>query len=174
MIPLFKKCNKCNEVLPISAFYTNEKKITQINPTGTTYYCKLCHSKQQKQYYLKNRKVLRKYQHDRLMDNRKMWIGYFIERYGEKPSCQICGREITWYGHRSNVVHFDHKMGATSLIETTPNGWFSHKSFSELNKKIWDNENFGILCASCNVGFPTKNRKEWLVNACRYMGLEVK
>lgn len=48
-----KECSKCKRTLPLNEFYKNKSK-----KDGLSYYCKDCHGKIRKEYYLKNRKKI--------------------------------------------------------------------------------------------------------------------
>jgi hypothetical protein len=96
------------------------------------------------------------------------WVSYFISKYGANPSCQICGKELVWYGFSDEiekVVHFDHR---TKLVPIkVPSFWIYHHACNPKNIVTWEECNFGILCRKCNTFFPSKNRIEWLQKVSR-------
>ena len=92
--------------------------------------------------------------------NRKNWHDYFKKRYGESPSCQICGKKLIWSSNkRTDVVYFDHRHDGNETIKTTPCCWWANRNCNEINIATWEQCDFGILCSKCNHKLPT-NRKE--------------
>ena len=87
--------------------------------------------------------------------------------------CQMCGKDI-FFNVRSNdnVVHFDHRHGGAEPIKGTPTNWLKGHKPTQENIKIWRECDFGTLCFSCNSSLPTKNRKQFLENAIKYICLE--
>lgn len=105
------------------------------------------------------------------------WTLYFIERYGEYPKCEICGKTLTWKTDAPNKVHFDHRYNNEVSIKNVPFQWVANHICSEKNRKIWLSCDFGILCTNCNLRLPTKDRLKFLCNIFKYIlgdNLEVK
>ena len=105
---------------------------------------------------------------NRRWSNALSWLSYFIEKYGENPSCSVCSLDLEWFNNSKISVVFDHRLEGLESIKGKPSEWLSHNEFSEHNRKIWEDCNFGILCSSCNLRLPSMNRWQWLRNALDY------
>jgi len=95
------------------------------------------------------------------------WIGFIPQ----EAECQICGKKI-FFGkkNRGSAIHFDHRNGGNELIQKSPTNWLSENKRTKEKEKIWDSCNFGFLCNGCNSFLPTKNRKQFIKEAVRYIG----
>lgn len=121
-----------------------------------------------KAYYQKYRQRKLEYSKNRRKQNVLSWVG-FIDK---ETNCQICNKEIIFNnGNRSiNSVHFDHRSNGREIINCRPYDWLMSHPCNDKNKAIWLSCNFGILCAVCNRGLPTKNRNQWLEAVIKYVG----
>lgn len=170
---MFKKCSKCKKEKLISEFYLDKHSKTKL-----TAKCIDCY----KRHYIDN---VEKYQEFRNKNRERLnkesarirrgwkddWTAYFINTYGENPSCQICEKGLTWIrGNINQTVHFDHRHGGNEQISCTPSKWFERRPPTLENRKIFELCDFGILCNKCNRFLPTINCQEWLVKVCRYTG----
>ena len=94
----------------------------------------------------------------------------------KETNCQVCGISITFNCATGNqkAISFDHRNGGNEEIKGSPYTWLKNRKCTEINIKVWQECNFGMLCAKCNRAIPTKNRVDWLKNVIRYMGEEAK
>lgn len=133
--------------------------------------------KWQREYYKKNPKPhLARAKEWRKKNGRaetrsmKTWEGYIpIE-----TKCQICNKDI--FFNRRNVrtaIHFDHRSGKEP-IKGSPQVFLRNANRTPKREKIWKECNFGMLCQRCNLSLPTDNRIQFLLNALKYCGLEIK
>lgn len=96
----------------------------------------------------------------------KSWEGLIPKEY----NCMICGREIYFNKeNRLKAINFDHRMEGGEDIKGSPAQWLSKHRRNSKNEIVWKNCRFGMLCLNCNTRLPTKNRKEWMESACRYV-----
>lgn len=105
--------------------------------------------------------------------------GKRLESWGgfipSETTCQVCGKSI--YFNKKNLklsIHFDHKCGGDEVIKGSPYDWLRSHPRTPENEKIWNSCDFGMLCNKCNLKLPTKNRKQFLINAMRYSGITEK
>jgi len=98
------------------------------------------------------------------------WRRWFRSHYGRNPTCEICGKILSFRENRStgNAVFFDHRRGGSEPISINPASFYTKRPCSPDNRLIWIQSGFGILCQVCNLGLPTKNRTEWLLAALNY------
>jgi hypothetical protein len=109
-----------------------------------------------------SRKVIKKHNAD--------WKRYFIEKYGETPLCEICGKQLQWYrkNGNKNTVNLDHESEAT-FIKGSPTGWYqAHPCIKENIEKL-EKIRLGVLCYKCNHYLPTENRLQWLKQVTNYI-----
>ena len=103
--------------------------------------------------------------------NYSNWKSYFLNKYGENPKCEICGKRLQWYrknGNTKNVVYFDHK-NESCFIKEPPAVWYQRHPCIKRNIEKWEKENFGILCYRCNQFLPTHYRLTWLKQITNYI-----
>jgi len=135
-------------------------------------YCRKYHKKnrekilsRKKAYYEQNKKELNQKTMKRHEKNRKTWEGYIPLM----TQCEMCGRDV--FFHRNNqreAIHFDHRKSGTEIIKR-PMLWLAGHSKTPENQKIWESCEFGILCGWCNKSLPTINRKQYILNALKYV-----
>lgn len=140
-----KKCPRCKKEKPRTKkyFYSDVSHLD-----GLSSRCRICSLED-------NRIRLQKYQ--------SQWKKYF-ER-NAKSICQICRKQLSWFNkkrNQSDSVYFDHKHGYKSSKIRTPSHWLRYRPSSQKNRKIWESEDFGILCRDCNRILPSspKRRKQ--------------
>jgi hypothetical protein len=142
----FRICPICNKIL-------SRKEFANRQNGNSTAYCKICTKTEAKKYS------------DKLLSD---WTKFFVELYGQNPSCAICGEILQWHSSiKSKAVHFDHRKPGIK-IKCIPRLWYCGRPCTEANKSEWIVENFGILCLTCNFRTPTKNRLAWLKLALEY------
>lgn len=129
-------------------------------------------SDHKRSYYLRNKeKVIersRRFMEARMSD----WREYLQSYYGD-PVCQLCDKELMWFGLTSNkatTVHFDHRYGGTESIDCQPTKWMRARYCTPENQAIFEECDFGILCNVCNRMLPTLNRDQWLAKLEEYHG----
>jgi hypothetical protein len=109
----------------------------------------------------------------RFMDARMSdWRDYLQSRYG-KPSCQLCDKQLMWFGltpDKSSTVHFDHRHDGIEPIACQPTKWMRTRHCTPENQAIFEKCDFGILCDACNRMLPTRNRSQWLAKLEAYHG----
>ncbi len=137
--------------------------------------------KRLREYYLKNKVKISKYIKNHRINNivvykenqkriRLLRINSWVEKNVilKDTNCEICNKIIYFKGHpRKETIHFDHK-NENCTIKVNPSTFLQSKFANEKNIKLWEDSDFGLLCASCNKGLPTKNRIEWLKKALDY------
>lgn len=117
-------------------------------------------------YYLKNRDKINKYNHSYGEMCLKSWEGYIPL----ETTCQICSKTI--YFNKKNPktsIHFDHRNDLGKTGYKTPANWLLKHRRTAINEKIWESFNFGFLCLSCNSHLPTKNRNNHVSNMVKYV-----
>lgn len=83
------------------------------------------------------------------------WKAYFIGKYGAKPYCEVCGKELKWVSDKaSEVVHWDHRHGLGG-IEGSPSAFSKSRPANEGNILFFEDQDFGMLCRKCNAFLPT-------------------
>lgn len=116
-------------------------------------------------YNLKNKKMIALLLKNRRIARINSWRGYIPQ----EANCEVCGKKIFFKGHSlKETIHFDHKH-ENCVIQKIPAIWMSQHFRTEENQKIWESCEFGYLCARCNLGLPTKNRKEWIRKVVEYV-----
>ena len=70
--------------------------------------------------------------------------------------------------NKKDIIRFDHKYETTE-IKKRPTNWLAKNKRTPEKQKIWDSCKFGMLCNKCNLILPTKNRKQFLINAVKYV-----
>ena len=136
--------------------------------------------KWQKEYSKKNKERIAKFAKEYQMKNRDRYSQYTQkkrERYLKlwedfipiKTQCQMCGKDI-YFGckDKKNAIHFDHRNEGFEVIEK-PQNWLAAHPRTPENEKIWLSCDFGMLCDLCNMRLPTKNRKEFIMKATKYI-----
>lgn len=161
-----KKCMKCRKNKEDSEFHNDRR-----TKDGLHKFCKNCHNLSNKGYWRKHReRYLERIRITRLkrIDQWRTWL---IEKYGISK-CSICNKELGYLsGNRTNSVYFDHRH-TYHTIKINPSVWLESHDCSEKNKKIWIENDFGILCGLCNQRLPTENRDEWLGKITKYISGE--
>ena len=156
---MIKTCTKCHIPKDISEFNKHHRD-------GYSGRCKFCIAvvwqENKHKYKPTHEKIIFRY----LVH----WLSFFIKIYSEFPKCQICGKSLKFVGTKNDfdVVNFDHKEEST-IIKTSPNKWYRGRPCTKENKEIWTQHKFGILCRKCNLMIPTRNRKVWKNNICKYL-----
>lgn len=157
-----KTCTKCKKEQPLGEFY----KYTHRN--GYRPDCRDCRNAWSRAYgkteeaKLKRRKKKCKWSEKNLNG----WRTYIPN----KANCEICGIAILFASGNTNTsIHFDHK-DESCPIKISPMCWIMKHNFTEQNRKLWDESNFGKLCGKCNRALPTKNRRMWVFGVMKYVG----
>jgi len=144
-----KICQKCNLIKPINEFHKRHNLLIYMS------WCKNCH------------KLYRKNHIDDILNE---WIVFFKSVYGNSPRCSICDKSLTFRSKDIfDTVVFDHRCDGKELIQQTPSLFYHKKPCDAINRSIWLQSNFGILCWSCNKFIPTKNRIIWLNKLTTYI-----
>lgn len=166
-----KTCSSCGLIKSIDLFCKHK-----LCSDGYTGYCKECKSQVDKDYIAKysqtkefkntvntkNRRCRHKY--------RDEWREFFIEKYGLYPLCEICKKTLSWTtGDRKLSPCFDHRQDGKEIIQSTPASWYTCGPCTSQRIQIWESCNFGLLCITCNIGLPTQNRQEWLLQVTKYI-----
>lgn len=122
-----------------------------------------------KQYRIKNKDKIRSRGQKRRNGILKSWESVIPKEI----NCQICGKKIYFnQNNRKDAIHFDHKNEIYSGMQKGPTYWLlQHRRTSE-NQKIWEMGKFGTLFRVCNSRLPTSNRKQFIINVIKYMGLD--
>lgn len=116
-------------------------------------------------YRKANRKRVNKWRKN--LNKRKLnnWVGFIPK----ETNCQICNKKLYFNTDNKNIsIHFDHKNDNVP-IKTTPTYWLLTHPRNKTNEEIWKSCNFGILCGSCNLRLPTKDREKFIKNAYKYI-----
>lgn len=116
--------------------------------------------KKQREYW---QKVKYKYKGRYKPRNINAWKDYLSDRYGEPISCQICDRELSWYGNPKNVVCLDHSR-TDSKVKESPYHWLRCHTINETNIKVFEEEKFGFLCRRCNYFIGPHKQKQRIVD----------
>jgi hypothetical protein len=120
--------------------------------------------KQQIAYVKLNRKKINQKNLQHAKNMLMSWSNSFLQY----SNCEICNKPIKFLDKHSPIC-FDHRYDGTELIQMHPSNWLARNRFSEENFEIWKKCDFGILCRQCNSRLPTKNRKEFLIGAIKYV-----
>ena len=93
----------------------------------------------------------------------------------EETTCEICSDPIFFKSEDlGNSIRFDHRHEGKETIKGSPTSWLCGHKFSEEYRKIWDSCDFGMLCDMCNSFLPTLGRKQFILNAIKYVfGVQV-
>ncbi len=152
----FKRCPSCEDTLHVQEFAHCRSSYD-----GYQSYCRTCSSGiDAARESSPSRKATKKRYHS---SRRQSWNEYFVELYGERPSCEVCQCSLKW-----DQVIFDHRHGGTAPIKGKPSNWLRSHWCDDQNIAIWQASDFGVLCNRCNVNLPTKGRLDWLRNALDY------
>jgi len=95
------------------------------------------------------------------------WKQYLITKFGKNIKCEICKKELGFFSGDSGIsVHWDHKDGLITQIKM-PSTFFASKFPTKENIELFEKEDFGMLCLTCNRKLPTdleyrKNLKKYL------------
>lgn len=151
-----KTCTKCGQEKPLKAFPTDKRR------TGNAHWKSICVECERERQRLKQKRWREENYEEALArvrrygnKNRDLWIEvYLIPKYGEHPTCQICGESLNWRSSINNLVHFDHRNGNKTKIKSPTN--FFRRIPTEERIKQFEAEDFGILCGSCNKHLPTE------------------
>lgn len=128
-----KKCSSCGKRKAVDDFHPRKDRKTG---SGLQSWCKEC-----------NREV----GVERYKKRIALWRGYFHSRYREEVECEICGKILQFStGKNAESVHFDHRHGEGKIIRGYPHAWLGSRIPSPKNIKIFEAEDFGLLCAKCN------------------------
>ena len=127
---------------------------------------KLYIKKYNKNWNKKNREYYRKYEKEWRRKRINLWLSY-LNNKNYCPICEVCGRELKYFNGELGV-HFDHKQEDLPIVKT-PSLWLEENPPTKENIKIWESCNFGILCRNCNRFLPTKDRKNWMLKALKYV-----
>ena len=147
-----KKCSNCGELKPFSEFYKDK-----CSKDGLKSQCKKC----AKEYYENNKEKIKEYNKNNyvriwcsstIRDHKKR--GYIVnitidELYDivkDKPSCEICGKELEWYSTGKGKI-----TNLSPSLDRIYNG-------NEINK-----DNISILCHKCNTKKHSESIEENLV-----------
>jgi len=115
--------------------------------------------------YVRDKEKLIKKTIERHSRNRKTWEGFIPLM----TNCQMCGKDI--FFHRNNqksAINFDHRHGGIEEINR-PMLWLAGHKMTPENKAKWEKCDFGMLCTGCNLKLPTKNRKQFVIRAMKYV-----
>lgn len=163
-----KQCSKCKQWKPKEKF--SKHKYTR---DGFRSVCRKCASICAKEAKQKNRERHNNRKKRYYRNNIKRWYLYFLKE-NPNPKCGICGKVLYYYAEskgKKQTTHFDHVDNIP--IKYPFFHWSARHPPTPKNISIFKSCNFGILCYECNKKVPTKNRKEWIKNLCRYVGLKI-
>ena len=150
-----KKCSNCGELKPFSEFGKNKN-----TKDGLQTWCKKCakeyyenNKEKMKEYRENNKEKIKEYKKEYNKNNYvRIWCtdtirlhrkrGYIVnitidELYDivkDKPSCEICGKELEWYSTGKGKT-----TNLSPSLDRIYNG-------NEINK-----DNISILCHKCNA-----------------------
>lgn len=156
-----KICNSCKKEKSLDCFWKDK-----LRNDGLQCSCKECMRLWRKNHRSKpeNKDKVRKQGSAWRKNNKNSWSCYFPK----EMECEVCSATVFFSsGIARNSVHFDHRKECS--IKVSPTIWLVNHKFTEENLKIWESCDFGILCISCNILLPTKNRKDWLMRITRYI-----
>jgi len=166
-----KKCSNCGELKPFSEFYKQKN-----SKYGVQSRCKECEKEHNKKYYENNKEKMKEYYEnnkEKILEYKKEWrennyvrgwcqytirshkkCGYIVnitidELYNivkDKPSCEICGKELEWYSTGTGK--------STNLSPSLDR----KNNENEINK-----DNISILCTKCNAKKHSDSIEENLV-----------
>lgn len=180
-----KKCIKCKTLFSLEKFVSDKSR-----KNGKRNECLVCaairsklyyhkHPNKSKEYRIKQKEKIKLRHRINRLNYIDQWISFLNIKYGI-PKCQICLTQLSWFsGDNNQTVNFDHRHEGNEAITTNKttkssvNNWLRSRPCNEINKKIFESCDFGILCRLCNNYLPTLNRKEWLVKACQYSDIYV-
>lgn len=161
-----KFCPKCQTNKELDKFPKNKN-----SKDGLYCWCSECNNASSRKYAANNKnKVYKKNKEDK-QRRAKQWCEFFVQHYGENPTCSICSKSLQYMPKdKTNSIlavnwdhrHEDHANGIR------PSTWLHDHVCDEENKSIWLSFDFGILCNYCNGSLPTLHRLDWLEKAIEY------
>ena len=130
----WKKCYKCQDVLPLTEFNKNKSK-----RDGYQYKCKECEKKYQKEWYKKNKKR-HIWNSAKNKKRRKKELRIFIKNIKKQSQCKLCG-ENCWY---CLVFHHRDENDKRFNISNVPNLGYG------LNTIKQEMDKCDIVCVNCH------------------------
>lgn len=171
-----KKCSTCGLEKKLTSFHKNLQVIS-----GRSARCKECSKIACRKYYHNNldkvhayrKREYKKYR-IKFLEKAKIWKQKTLDSWKDYlpniVNCQICGKKLVFGStNKKESIHFDHRNGGEEIIKITPSHWLRRTPRTPKTTEIWDSCNFGFLCEQCNMRLPTKNRKEFIKQAVKYV-----
>ena len=147
-------------------YYENNKEIKLLKDKIYVLKNREIVKKRRQKHYENNKEIHKSKVREVLYRNLETWRGYIPN----ETICQVCNKRLVFNsGSLHDAIHFDHRNEGFEPIKQCPTPWLSKHRFNEDNKKIWEESNFGFLCMHCNHRLPTRNRKEWMLKAVKYV-----
>lgn len=155
-----RECQRCHKTHTVLTVVINNQQL---------FFCPDCLKWMQKNWKYFKKEQKEKQEKEKSIC-RQAWIDYLIKKYGDIPVCEICGKVCAWSsGSAQQTVALDHRYEGREEIKETPSAWMAGHACSEQSKKLFDSCNFGLLCSTCNLRLPTKDRAQWLKKVADYI-----
>lgn len=176
-----KRCGRCKETKEDSSYYHLRKYDNRHKKCypGLSSWCRKCimeinHNTHEKYKDERNeRRRLDYKENPEIKIKTRAYVKEILEDWKailpKNPTCEICGKNLYYFSGKQHAsVNFDHKHDNLP-IKLTPCHWLKGHAPNEKHIKIWNECNFGVLCANCNLRLPTKDRKLWLERVTKYV-----
>ena len=123
---------------------------------------------------IRARKEYTKNNMKKLSNNALAWQRKNLDSWKEffpfQKNCPICGKLLFFHSKdHGTTFYFDHRNEGLEIIKGSPSRWLAKHPRNKENEKLFLSCNFGILCSDCNRRLPTQNRKNWILNAVKYI-----